>query len=383
MREWIGVIICLGVIFCLQPISAQTWSKTKRLTDNLGDSEEPEIAIDSSNTIHVVFHDNTPDWTHDEIFYKRSANGGTSWITKRLTWNPDHSSYPAIAIDSSDNIHVVWQDASPGNEEIYYRKSTNGGTSWSASKRLTSNTEYSRYPDIAVDSSGNVYVVWVQYIPDRTEIYWKKSANNGTSWTASKRFTWNDDWSRDPAIASDSNDNIYVVWEDHSPGFPQLLLKWSTNGGTSWSSSQLTWNDDQSRAPDLAVDSSDNIHLIWEDYSPGAPEIFYKKSVYGGTAWSATRRFTWANPPCFSPKIASDKNNRIHVVWSSGYHPNYDIYYKRSTDNGGTWTTKRLIWILGESKSPAVAVAPNNNIYVVWQDEKPGNMEIYFKKGTQ
>jgi hypothetical protein len=381
MMSWKCFIIGLAVIFYLQPLSAQTWSKTKRLTDNLGDSEAPAIATDSSNTIHLVFHDDTPDWTHDEIFYKRSTNGGTSWTTKRLTWNPDNSSFPAIFIDSSDNIHVVWHDESPGNFEIYYRKSTNGGTSWASAKRLTNNSGSSQNPDIAVDSSGNIFVVYNNYIPAQIEIYLKKSTNGGTSWT-SKRLTWNLDNSRRPDIAIDSNDNIFVVWDDKSPSNTQLLFKKSTNSGTSWTSRQLTWNDNLTYSPDMIVDANDNIHVAWEDY-PGAPEIFYKKSVYSGSSWSATKRLTWVDPPCFYPNIASDKDSRLHVAYSSGYYPNYDIFYKRSTDNGGTWTTKRLIWIPGTSDKPAIAVAPNNNIYVVWQDEKPGNMEIYFKKGTQ
>jgi len=46
-----------------------------------------------------------------------------SWqSTKRLTWNAGSSSYPAIATDTSGNIHIVWMDYTPGNYEIYYKK---------------------------------------------------------------------------------------------------------------------------------------------------------------------------------------------------------------------------------------------------------------------
>jgi len=40
----------------------------------------------------------------------------------RITWNSGGSYRPAIAIDSSSNIHVVWDDDTPGNDEIYYKK---------------------------------------------------------------------------------------------------------------------------------------------------------------------------------------------------------------------------------------------------------------------
>ena len=59
---------------------------------------------------------------------------------KRLTWNSGDSRLPAIAVDSSGNLHVVWQDDTPGNSEIYYKKSTDGGATWTTSQRLTWNS---------------------------------------------------------------------------------------------------------------------------------------------------------------------------------------------------------------------------------------------------
>jgi len=53
----------------------------------------------------------------------RSTDKGDTWATtKKLTRNSGMSICPAIAIDSSNNLHVVWADKTPGNYEIYYRK---------------------------------------------------------------------------------------------------------------------------------------------------------------------------------------------------------------------------------------------------------------------
>jgi len=41
---------------------------------------------------------------------------------KRITWTSNLSIKPAIAIDSYNDIHVVWMDKTPGNMEIYYMK---------------------------------------------------------------------------------------------------------------------------------------------------------------------------------------------------------------------------------------------------------------------
>jgi hypothetical protein len=42
--------------------------------------------------------------------------------SKRLTWNSGSSYCPAMPVYSSGNVHVVWEDDTPGNYEIYYGK---------------------------------------------------------------------------------------------------------------------------------------------------------------------------------------------------------------------------------------------------------------------
>ena len=164
----------IGVFLLVHPISAQTWQATKRMTYNTGTSYLPAIAVGPNDHIHVVWEDNTHG--NSEIYYKRSTNGGASWTTKRLTYNSDESHSPSIATDSNNHIHVVWIDYTPGNAEIFYKKSTAGGASWTT-KRLTYNSKGSYYPTVAVNSSNHVHVVWNNYISGNSEIYFKKSEN--------------------------------------------------------------------------------------------------------------------------------------------------------------------------------------------------------------
>jgi len=85
----------------------QTWSPTRRLTYSSGNSSSPTIATDTENNIHVVWEDNSPDnW---EIFYKKSTDRGGTWLpARRLTYSSGNSSSSAIATDTGNNIHIVW-----------------------------------------------------------------------------------------------------------------------------------------------------------------------------------------------------------------------------------------------------------------------------------
>ena len=61
----------------------------------------------------MVWQDNFPG--NLEIYYGKSADGGANWTTgQRLTWTAEHSSGPAIGVDSNHTVHIVWDDTPPG-----------------------------------------------------------------------------------------------------------------------------------------------------------------------------------------------------------------------------------------------------------------------------
>jgi hypothetical protein len=108
-----------------------------------------------------------------EIIYKLSTDGGASWATERLLTNdPNVSWHPSIFVSAS-NIHVVWQDNRDGNREIYYKRSTNRGASWSSDIRLTNNPSISE--NVSIAASGPVaHVLWDDNRDGNYEIYYKR-----------------------------------------------------------------------------------------------------------------------------------------------------------------------------------------------------------------
>jgi len=111
----------------------------------------------------------------------------------RLT-NNDSISYPysfnnAWCVASSGSVvHVVWFDKRDGNYEIYYKRSTDAGVNWGTDTRLTSNSSDSRYPSVAVSGSV-IHVVWYDNRDGNNEIYYKRSTDAGVSWGADTRVT--------------------------------------------------------------------------------------------------------------------------------------------------------------------------------------------------
>jgi V8-like Glu-specific endopeptidase len=357
------------------------WAASRRLTWTSGASADPAIAAGTSADLHLVWSDATPG--HEEIYYKRSIDGGASWAAAaRLTWSTSGAGFPAMAVDSSGSPHIVWQESTPGNAEIYYKRSANGGATWKTSQRLTWTSGQSSNPAMAVAPSGSLHVVWEDDTPGNVEIYYKGSTDGGVTWTAGQRLTWTSGGSHYPAIAVDPAGVIHVVWEDDTPGNREIYFKKSGDGGAAWTTAKrLTWSSGQSGLPAEAIDSSGHIHGFWEDSTPGNNEIYYKKSTDGGVSWTAVKRISLTSGDSQYPDSAVDLSGHIHVVWEDLTPENWEIYYNKSKDGGATWTAKeRLSWTGGDSRHPAIAPDSFGNLHVVWLDSTPGNSEIYYRE---
>ena len=374
------LLLTITIIICAAASQAQ-WQPDVRLTNNPGSSNTTDdnarcIAV-SGNIVHVVWRDNRDG--NYEIYYKRSQNGGLSWdADTRLTNNSYFSTSPSVSV-SGAVVHVVWTDNRDGNDEIYYKRSQNGGLSWGPDTYLTNSTFVSRFPSISV-SGAIVHVVWKELRSGNYEIYYKRSQNGGLSWDADTALTNNLSASEFPSV-SVSGAVVHVVWHDNRDGNTEIYYKSSQNAGLYWGTdTRLTNNSARSEFPSVSV-SGAVVHVVWTEYRDGNQEIYYKHSVNGGLYWGADTRLT--NDPAVSwfPCV-SVTGAVVHVVWSDlrNGSGNYEIYYKRSLNGGLGWEADtRLTYNSASSVYTTVSVS-GVAVHVVWQDNRDGNTEIYYKR---
>ena len=72
----------------------------------------------------------------DDILYSKSINSGASFgPIINLSNDAGISSNPDIAV-SGNNVHVVWHDNTPGNFDILYKRSMNGGAALQNQQRI-------------------------------------------------------------------------------------------------------------------------------------------------------------------------------------------------------------------------------------------------------
>jgi hypothetical protein len=141
-----------------------------------------------------------------------------------------------------NNVYIVWQEDFPGADEIYYRRSTDGGTTFDDIVNLSNNTNGSESPAIST-SGNNVYVMWRDFIhgnniPANREIVLRISTDGGASFGPIRNVSNTPGGSENPAI-SVLGSNLYVVWMD-STAMPDefntvhddILYRDSTDNGS-------------------------------------------------------------------------------------------------------------------------------------------------------
>jgi hypothetical protein len=108
---------------------------------------------------------------------------------------------------------VVWSDTTTGNGDIYFKASTDNGTTFSKSKKLSNDTGSSTDPRIAVSGKSNVYLVWRNSTSNNTDILFQASGDDAVNFGNTINLSKNPLLSGSPQVAISGN-NLYVVWID-------------------------------------------------------------------------------------------------------------------------------------------------------------------------
>uniref|UniRef100_A0A7C3UZG7 T9SS type A sorting domain-containing protein n=1 Tax=candidate division WOR-3 bacterium TaxID=2052148 RepID=A0A7C3UZG7_UNCW3 len=298
---------------------------------------EPAVAS-SARYVHLVYVNND-EQDNSEIYYRRSTDNGNTWGDARfLETNTEYeeSESPSIAVSGS-NVHVVWahENNDNGTYEIYYRRSTNNGEDWEPKVVLRSGTDEAEFPSVAVSDS-YVHVVWVDTKDGQEEIYYRLSTDNGESWGPEIRLSDTSYKSESPSIAVFGS-NVHIVWIDERDGNKRIYYKRSTDNGASWRKErEISSGGINFSCPSVAVCTS-LIHIVWMDERDGNKKIYYIRSTDNGTRWGSDTLLSSIPYSSNYPSVAS-YGPYLHILWTGNPQGgNEEIYYKRNP-TGNIWT---------------------------------------------
>lgn len=372
--------------------TAADFGQDIQINNNANKQEYPAALVGPNGYIFVIWQDdrNNPGSSYDIYFARSTDNGSTFSTPVRVddsAGNTDQA-YPQLAVDSNGKLHAVWSDYRSGvNYRIYYANSTDNGTTWSPNVMVNYSASGGQYvPSMAIDASNNIYIVWDDG-RSGTHVYFAKSTNGGSSFTAASKMDGSSGSARYPWICHSPNGNISVVWQDSRNGNWDVFMVASKDGGASFSSEvNATKNTTSSSQmwPRVASDSSSDLHIVWDDNRNGNFGVYYGYSSDGQTfstvAVNDTDTGISANPP-EPPSLAVDSSGVVHAVWQDkrGGSAYTRIYYAGSTGLNSFGTNARVDnTSTANCYYPFVTVDSNNVPGVVWEDTRNSNLDIFY-----
>ncbi len=375
-----------------------TWSEVEIAThESVIPSVAPEVAIDSSDNLHLVWEELTG------INYAMRSALTETWSSSEIV-SVDSlalAEFPSIVIDKSDNIHTIWQDntdyfGTAGSDyDICHSMKAAESSSWTSVKVIsTESTGDSEIPEIACDSNGNLHVVYwdeTDYLSCGVDkdIFYKKWSSSSSTWgVAEVVSTESDDESSNPQICVADDGHIYVVWTDDSDydfcGTDRDIFFKHKPIGEDWSTTVvLSWLSDQgSTFPSMICENNGRIHVVWADFSDILDtgidwDILYCMYAPILESWTNIELVSeMCDDDSGKPDITIDKFGDLHIAWhdptpygSSG--SDWDILYRIKEGVTGTWSQTFVVSTDNDGNSFSSKVITDSAGYVnfIWQDD--------------
>ncbi|TET29312.1 MAG: exo-alpha-sialidase [Candidatus Heimdallarchaeota archaeon] len=140
---------------------------------------KPNLFGTADGNLHLVYVVQTAEDEYSIMYQKITHEGATSPIT--LSTKAAQSCFITGILDSFGRIVLLWNwvQYTGGTTAGLYMKTFSPNTgSWSSDVLLNPGHGYSQYPDLAVDSDGNVHMAWVDQVDDIRTIYYRKGWND-------------------------------------------------------------------------------------------------------------------------------------------------------------------------------------------------------------
>jgi len=374
------------VFFSRSTDRGATFSAAQNISNNPGGTSGPQIAVDSSGNIDVVWSGNTPN---ADIFFSRSTDGGASFSApQNISNNAGNSTGPLMAVDSAGNINVTWADTTPGRADVFFSRSINGGAAFSQPQNLTPSNAgpwHSIPVQIAVDSAGNINILFHFFGGTDSSIKFMRSSDGGSTFSAPQQMTGSSEENHEVRMALDPSGSINFVIEDGSVAGTVYFMR-TTDGGVSFSPQIVLSSSDSARTPQITVDSFGGINIVWQanfvdSSNPGG--IAFTHSTDNGASFSPLQVLSSRDFSATGEQLAVDPNGNINVVWQSRASGKSQILFSRSSDGGATFSfPQNLSNDSGNATTPLPAVDSAGNVNVIWMDDTPGNLDIFFSRSV-
>jgi|GEM_PF-1136118 len=231
-----------------------------------------------------------------------------------------------MASDANGNVFALWIQG----QDVFVRRFDKATNSWSAAVDLTTVSNTTFTPKLAVDAQGNALVGWVQSDGTAASTYVSRYDAATQSWSAAQLV-------ESVSAAVSTTDGLVV---DINGGYAAVSWVQSSSlyvarlsGGT-WAARELVESSSNSASkPAIAVDSSGNVSVLWQQSDGTAVSVYANRYSVASSSWGSAALLESSGTVVSTPKLAFDGNGNGIAVWQQGN----DLFARRYDKATDTW----------------------------------------------
>jgi Neuraminidase (sialidase) len=365
------------------------WGLTSQISNTPASAFSPKLTV-AGDTVHVVYHAGA-------VYYRRSTDAGRTWDVQTELVSADSMSASLLnrpLAVSGQTVSLVWanRNASGAITSIKLRRSTNGGADWLAPQVLVSNETLSPFRGPMVAAHGDyMYVSMTRFVSSQLQYFAVISSDRGVTWDSARQVTPVPESHGSGDIRA-SGIGVHVVFErEVAPSGREIAYLRSTDKGMTWSSEVVLSTIDTYQAwePNVAADDSGNVYVSWQDAKYGTiggftGTVLLRKSTNNGSTWLSEVRVS--NFPSAERSSLAIDNTVVHVVWDDerGGVVNRTIQYRGSTDGGLAWCPEVTIGDTLDVLTGGAVCSCSGIVHTSYSSypQSGGNAFVYYRQGT-
>lgn len=267
------------------------------------------------------------------------ADVAPAWTTSTVDVPQIAASYPHLVAASGGLFHLVY---AKDNRTVVYLSSPDYGETWSNPGTVWSTADPGREavsnPRIAVDSKGNIHVVWTVNVIERSwqgiAVFYARSIDAGLTWDINEVQRSQSDelttaWIN---VAVRNGNEVHLAWNRGIGSLRGRYHSWSSDNGETWGEpvSFFPPNESgQTHWPWMVVDTAGVLHLISKTgagVNDGAPKYIF----WDGSGWSQMYAFSETQNDLDSA-LAIGLGNTLHFVHAAETGSGQLLYRSRVT----------------------------------------------------
>ena len=289
-------------------------------------------------------------------FVSRTSVGKASitdyWYAKLDTTTTDVGN--GVAIDSSGNVYVVGTRAS--TDVIVLKYNNTGSLVWQRKLSGASSTESGN--GIAVDNLGNVYIVGTINNGVTDDILIAKYNTSGTLLWQTTLASANVEGGN--GIAVDSSGNVYITGASN---YVVLIAKFDTNGNILWQRS--LGGAGSQYGTGIAVDNLSNVYIVGNTNN-GDDLIIAKYDTSGTFKWQSEfyTNIGGSNDFSLGCAIAVDSSGNVYITGKTDSDLSDIIIAKYNGSLGTVLWQRKLSGASSTESGNGIAVDSSGNVYI-------------------